>query len=62
METGVDAGSMVVPDVVWLSSDSMRLVGGVILPISIGVAGFIGVAGVLCGMGMLGMGDCVVCA
>jgi hypothetical protein len=31
METGVDGGSALVPEVVWLSSDSMRVVGGFIM-------------------------------
>ena len=31
MEAGVDGGSMLVPEVVWLSSASMRLVAGFIM-------------------------------
>ena len=31
MDVGVDAGSMLVPELVWLSSVSMRVVGGFIM-------------------------------
>jgi hypothetical protein len=51
MEVGVDAGSMLVPELVWLSSVSMRLVGGFIMFMSFGVM-LIEVAGVFCGMGI----------
>ncbi len=64
METGVDGGSMLVPELVWRSSASMRVVGGVIM--------FIEVAGAFCGIdicgecmsipGMSGGGGCLVCA
>lgn len=62
--TGVDAGSMLVPELVWLSSDSMRVVGGFIMSIDVaGVPGGIGV----CEEGwfipgMSGMGDGLSCA
>jgi hypothetical protein len=35
MATGVDGGSALVPEVVWLSSASMRVVGGFIMSMSI---------------------------
>ena len=68
METGVDAGSMLVPELVWLSSVSIRVVGGLIMFMPM----LMGVAGVFCGVGicvedisipgMSGMGGCWVCA
>src|SRR5258705_10564994 len=68
METGVEGGSMLVPELVWLSSASMRLVGGFIMFMSM----FIGAAGVFCCAGicmdcismpgMSGMRDCLTCA
>jgi hypothetical protein len=68
MDVGVDAGSMLVPELVWASSVSMRVVGGFIMFMSV----LIGVAGAFCGMGicgegmfmpgMSGTGGCVVCA
>src|SRR5258708_38560509 len=71
MGTGVDVGSMLVPELVWLSSVSMRVVGGFIMFMSIGVL-LIGVAGAFCGMGicmdcistpgMSGMEGCLICA
>src|SRR5216684_2761089 len=44
MDVGVEAGSMLVPELVWLSSVSMRVVGGFIMCMSM----VIGVAGVFC--------------
>src|SRR6266566_4787653 len=68
METGVEGGSMLVPEVMWASSASMRLVGGFIMFISVFICG----AEVFCCIGicmdcisipgMLGMGGCLVCA
>src|SRR6266481_6709085 len=68
METGVDAGSTLVPELVWLSSASMRVVGGFIISMFI----FIGAVGLFCGAGicmdcismpgMSGMGVSLVCA
>src|ERR1700746_1351446 len=68
MDVGVDAGSMLVPELVWASSVSMRVVGDFIIFMSV----LIGVAGAACGMGicgegmsmpgMGGMGGCLVCA
>ncbi len=50
METGVDGGSMLVPEVMWASSASMRLVAGFIVFMSM-LAGFAPVVG--------GMGICM---
>src|SRR6266851_6108463 len=68
METGVEGGSTLVPELVWLSSASMRVVAGFIMFMFMSI----GVAGAFCGMGicmdcvsipgMSGMGDCLVCA
>src|ERR1700745_1883809 len=68
MEVGVDAGSMLVPELVWASSVSIRVVGDFIIFISM----LIGVAGLFCGAGicgegisisgMSGMGGCLVWA
>src|SRR5271168_1579139 len=61
IETGVDAGSTLVPEVMWASSASMRVVGGFIM--------FIGAAEVFCGIGICismpgvsGVDVCMVCA
>jgi hypothetical protein len=71
IDVGVDAGSMLVPELVWLSSVSMRVVGGFIMFMFIGIL-LAGAAGVFCGLGicmdcisMPGMSDiggCLVCA
>ena len=71
IDVGVDAGSMLVPELVWLSSVSMRVVGGFIMSMFMEVM-FIGAAGVFCAVGicmegmsipgMSGMGGCLVCA
>ncbi len=53
MATGVDAGSMLVPELVWLSSTSMRVVGGFVM--FIGDVGAFGGAGAFI-PGMSGMG------
>src|ERR1700741_3413279 len=65
MDVRVDAGSMLVPELVWASSVSMRVVGDFIIFMS----GLIGVAGGGCGMGicgegmsMQGRGGCLFCA
>src|SRR5258707_10248159 len=72
METCVEGGSTLVPELVWLSSASMRVVAGFIMFMFMFMSMFIGVAGAFCGMGicmdcksipgMSGMGDCLVCA
>src|SRR6266852_5725970 len=50
METGVEGGSTLVPELVWLSSASMRVVAGFIMFMFMSM--FIGVAGPFCGMGI----------
>jgi hypothetical protein len=48
IKVGVDAGSMLVPEFVWLSSASMRVVAGFIMSMFM----LIGAAGAFCGFGI----------
>src|ERR1700728_578992 len=57
METGVEGGSMLVPEVVWLSSASIRLTAGFIM--SMGGGADIFIPGMFC---MSNMGGCFVWA
>jgi hypothetical protein len=55
METGVEGGSALVPEVVWASSASMRLAGGFIMSIELPIVMFVSIlfggAPVVCGVG-----------